>query len=86
MIQKINNLLARSIKSLNALLALALVVGGSVFGIAAGMAFLGPFALIVGPLVGIAAAVAVCGLLAVLLDLRDILGECRGLLRDAAQK
>ena len=81
MIQQINNLLARSIVSLNAVLAVALVVVGSIFGIVAGMAFLGPFALIVGPLVGIAAAVAVCGLLAVLLDLRDILIEVRDALR-----
>ena len=55
--------------------------GGSIFGIAAGFAFLGPLAIIVGPVVGIAADVAVCGLLAVLLDLRDILIEVRDALR-----
>ena len=80
MIQKINHLLARSIVSLNAILAVALVVVGSIFGIA-GMAFLGPLALIVGPVIGIAAAIAVCGVLAVLLDLRDILIEIRDALR-----
>ena len=77
MIQKINNLLARSIVSLNAILAIVLVVFGTIFGITAGMAFLGPLALIVGPFIGIAAAIVVCGLLAVLLDLRDLLVEIR---------
>lgn len=64
MIQKINNLLARSIVSLNAILALALVVG---------------------PVIGIASAIAVCGGLAVLLDMRKILVEVRDALRDNAQ-
>ena len=81
MIQKINNLIARSIVSLNAILAVALVVVGSIFGIAGGMAFLGPLALIVGPFVGVAMAVTVCGLLAVLLDMRKILVEVRDELR-----
>ena len=52
MVQKINNLLARSI-----------------------------LALIVGPLVGVALAISICGLLAVLLDLRGILAECRDSLK-----
>ena len=81
MIETINNLLARSIVNLNAVLALALVVVGSIVGIAVGMAFLGPLALVVGPVIGIAAAIAVCGVLAVLLDLRGILIEIRDTLR-----
>lgn len=81
MIQKINTLLARSIVNLNAVLALALAGVGSIVGIAAGMAFLGPLALVVGPVIGIAAAIAVCGVLAVLLDLRGILIEIRDALR-----
>ena len=81
MIEKINNLLARSIVSLNAILALVMVVLGSIVGIAGGVAFLGPLALIVGPVIGIAAAIAVCGVLAVLLDLRGILIEVRDALR-----
>lgn len=81
MIQKINNLLARSIVSINAILAVVLAVGGTIFGIAGGMAFLGPLALIVGPFMGVATAVVVCGLLAVLLDMRKVLVEVRDELR-----
>ena len=47
------------IEKINTLLARSIV------GIAAGVAFLGPLALIVGPVIGIAAAIAVCGGLAV---------------------
>ena len=86
MIQKINNLLARSIVSLNALLAVGLVVFGSIVGIVGGMAVLGPLALIVGPFIGVASAIAVCGLLAVLLDLRGILIEIRDGLRADGQE
>ena len=68
--------------SLNAVLAIALVVVGSIVGIASGMAFLGPLALVVGPVIGIASAIAVCGGLAVLLDLRGVLIEIRDALRD----
>ena len=80
-IERINNLLARSVVSLNAILALALVVVGSIFGISTGSEFLGPLALVVGPVIGIASAIAVCGVLAVLLDLRGILIEIRDALR-----
>ena len=81
MIQKINNLLARSISPINAILALFLFVFGSISGVAATMAFIGPLAFIVGPCLGIALAITVCGLLALLLDVRGLLRECRDLLQ-----
>ena len=86
MIQKINNLLARSISPINAILALFLFVFGSISGVVGTMAFIGPLAFIVGPFLGIALAITVCGLLALLLDVRGLLRECRDLLQRQDQR
>ena len=52
--QQINTLLADVSASLNACVALVIVVLGSIFVIAEGGEFLGPLAIVVGPAVGVA--------------------------------
>lgn len=69
MISRINHVLAASIGGLNALTALFLVV----FCTAAGLWAFGWAGIIVGPLVGAAVAVILCGALAVLINIRDLL-------------
>ena len=69
---RINNLLAVSIGAVNAVLAIALILimvalGISVFGWVGGI--------IAGLLTGAAAAVAICGALAILVNIRDLLAE-----------
>ncbi len=69
MTSAINHFLATSIGWLNALAAVLLVVvftGGAFFA-------LGGIGIIVGPLVGAAVAVILCGALAVLINIRDLL-------------
>ena len=80
MVENINRLLARSIGTLNALLAVIFLLGGLSAGIAA-TAVLGPFGLIGGVIAGAAAAVTFCGLLAVAIRIRDLLEECLAELR-----
>ena len=75
MVQKINTLLAQSIGTLNALLVVVLVLGGLIGGVVATGPFLGPLAFVIGPIVGAAIAVSFCGLLAVLINIRDLLAE-----------
>ena len=70
-LNKINQFLARSIALLNAGLAIALVLLITALSID----WLGGVGIIVGPLVGMALAIGVCGLLAVLVNIRDLLAE-----------
>ena len=70
-LNKINQFLARSIALLNAGLAIALVLLATALSID----WLGGVGVIVGPLVGMALAIGVCGLLAVLVNIRDLLAE-----------
>jgi hypothetical protein len=68
-----NHFLASVLAAMNAILALAIIVGGAIFGATYGQnAVLG---LIIGLGGGIVAAVLVCGLLALLLDIRAELRE-----------
>ena len=71
LINQINGFFAKSIGLLNALLAILLV------GIAqmVGVWWLGTLGIFVGLLVGAAMAVLVCGLLAILINIRDLLAE-----------
>ena len=71
LINQINGFLAKSIGLLNALLAI-LLVG---FGLMVGVWVLGTRGIFVGLLVGAAMAVLVCGLLAILINIRDLLAE-----------
>ena len=71
LINQINGFLAKSIGSLNALLAI-LLVG---FALMVGVWLLGTRGIFVGLLVGAAMAVLVCGLLALLINIRDLLAE-----------
>ena len=66
---QINHFLASSIAVLNALLAVFVVL----FSMAAGYQALGGFGLFVGMFAGASLAVAFCGLLAVLINIRDLL-------------
>ena len=70
-INQINGFLAKSIGLLNALLAI-LLVG---FALMVGVWLLGTRGIFVGLLVGAAMAVLVCGLLAILINIRDLLAE-----------
>ena len=80
MVQNINRLLAQSIGTLNAVLAVVFLFLGLSAGIAA-TAAIGPFGLIGGVIAGAAAAVTFCGLLAVAIRIRDLLEECLAELR-----
>ena len=71
LINQINGFLAKSIGLLNALLAI-LLVG---FALMVGVWWLGTLGIFVGLLVGVAMAVLVCGLLALLINIRDLLAE-----------
>ena len=71
LINQINGFLAKSIGLLNALLAI-LLVG---FALMVGVWWLGTRGIFVGLLVGAAMAVLVCGLLALLINIRDLLAE-----------
>ena len=71
LINQINGFLAKSIGLLNALLAI-LLVG---FALMVGVWLLGTRGIFVGLLVGVAMAVLVCGLLALLINIRDLLAE-----------
>ena len=71
LINQINGFLAKSIGLLNALLAI-LLVG---FALMVGVWLLGTRGIFVGLLVGAAMAVLVCGLLALLINIRDLLAE-----------
>ena len=71
LINQINGFLAKSIGLLNALLAI-LLVG---FALMMGVWSLGTRGILVGLLVGAAMAVLVCGLLALLINIRDLLAE-----------
>ena len=71
LINQINGFLAKSIGLLNALLAI-LLVG---FALMMGVWVLGTSGIFVGLLVGAAMAVLVCGLLAILINIRDLLAE-----------
>ena len=71
LINQINGFLAKSIGLLNALLAI-LLVG---FALMVGVWVLGTRGIFVGLLVGAAMAVLVCGLLAILINIRDLLAE-----------
>ena len=71
LINQINGFLAKSIGLLNALLAI-LLVG---FSLMVGGGLLGTRGIFVGLLVGAAMAVLVCGLLAILINIRDLLAE-----------
>ena len=75
MIQSINRLLAHSIGTLNAVLAVVFLFLGLVAGISAA-AVTGPFGLIGGVVAGAAAAVTFCGLLAIAIRIRELLEEC----------
>ncbi|MCY3745510.1 MAG: hypothetical protein OXH05_04695 [Acidobacteria bacterium] len=69
MSSRINQFLASSIGWLNAVTAVLIVVVAT----AVAMRALGGVGVIVGPLVGVAVAVVVCGALAVLINIRDLL-------------
>ena len=71
LINQINGFLAKSIGLLNALLAI-LLVG---FALMVGVWLLGTRGIFVGLLVGAAMAVLVCGLLALLINIRDLLAK-----------
>ena len=71
LINQINEFLAKSLGLLNALLAI-LLVG---FSLMMGVGLLGTRGIFVGLLVGAAMAVLVCGLLAILINIRDLLAE-----------
>ena len=71
LINQINGFLAKAIGLLNALLAI-LLVG---FALMVGVWWLGTRGIFVGLLVGAAMAVLVCGLLAILINIRDLLAE-----------
>ena len=72
LINRINGFLATSIGLLNALLAILLVL----FATAIGIWWVGGVGgLVLGLLVGVAMAVMVCGLLAVLINIRDLLAQ-----------
>ena len=75
LINQINGFLAKSIGLLNAALAVVLVLFGLVLGLVLACPFIGPLAFVAGPLVGVALAISVCGLLAVLINIRDLLAE-----------
>ena len=68
-VNQINHFLASSISLLNALLAVFIVL----FSMAAGYQVLGGFGLFIGIFAGASMAVAFCGLLAVLINIRDLL-------------
>ena len=70
-VNQVNHFLASSISFLNALLAVLLVL----FSMAAGYQVLGSFGLFVGIFAGAALAVAFCGMLAVLINIRDLLAS-----------
>ena len=69
LVQKINSSLADSIAFLNALLAVMLMLAA----MAACYQILGLFGIVLGFLLGGSAAVAVCGILAILINIRDLL-------------
>ena len=71
LINQINGFLAKSIGLLNALLAILLV---GIFQMV-GVWWFGTLGIFVGLLVGAAMAVLVCGLLALLINIRDLLAE-----------
>ena len=68
-VNQINHFLASSISFLNALLAVFVVL----LSMAAGYQALGGFGLFIGIFAGASMAVAFCGLLAVLINIRDLL-------------
>ena len=71
-INQINRFLAQSLGFLNAVLAILLVL----FATAISMGWVGGLVgLVLGLSVGVAMAVGVCGLLAVLINIRDLLAE-----------
>ena len=71
LINQINEFLAKSLGLLNALLAILLIW----FSLMMGVGLLGTRGIFVGLLVGAAMAVLVCGLLAILINIRDLLAE-----------
>ena len=69
---RINQLLAASIGRANAVLAIVLIL----FGLATGINWFGwVVGIILGLLAGFAMAVSVCGVLAILVSIRDLLEE-----------
>ena len=71
-INQINGFIAKSLGFLNAVLAILLVL----FATAISIGWVGGLVgLVLGLLVGVAMAVVVCGLLAVLINIRDLLAE-----------
>ena len=68
-VNQINHFLASTISVLNALLAVFLLL----LSMAAGHQTMGGLGLFIGILAGAALAVAFCGLLAVLINIRDLL-------------
>ena len=85
MVENINRLLAQSIGTLNALLAVVFLLGGLSAGIAA-TAVIGPAGLIGGVITGAAAAVTFCGLLAIAIRIRELLEACLAELRRAGPR
>ena len=68
---RINQFLAASIGVINAILAMFLIL----FLATVGIILLGPFGIIPGLLVGAVFAVAIGGVLAILINIRDLLEE-----------
>ena len=85
-LHRINSWLATAIATLNAVLAL-LIVGFTALGMALFLAnlddnaavqiVLGLVGFVVGALLGVVIAIAVCGVIAVLLDIRQVLIDIR---------
>ena len=68
-VNAINRFLATSIGLLNAVLAVFLILCST----AIAVEWIGGFGLFVGPVIGAGAAVIFCGMLAVLINIRDLL-------------
>ena len=79
----INSMLATILSAINALLALAIILGGAGVGFshAADMELSNGGGLILGLVVGLLVAVMICGLLAVLLDIRAGIKEVAHILK-----
>lgn len=79
----INRLLASILSAINALLALAIVVAGAGFGSvwADSSGYSEGLGIVAGAVVGLLIAVMVCGLLAVLLDIRAGIKEVAHILK-----
>jgi len=79
----INAMLASILSAINALLALAIIVAGAGFGSVGAVSngYSEGLGIIVGGLIGLLIAVMVCGLLAVLLDIRAGIKEVAHILK-----